>query len=678
MPLRKARPFTLRPGGVSDAVDPTNSPRGVLTQLSNLIPDPSTAGLYVPRPASKLLSLFSNYTAGQVSCFLVVGDFAYGMVASALYPGYDEPFGYDLKKGAFVPILGVTANNIPQSQPAIGDWTPPSIAIVGSRIVVCHPGFSATVGAGTYFGWFDISGLDIALTVNIYNGSLVLDGNPSIISVQPGLQIVSASNLFPRSYVTKTTQYVNDTYGTTASGTNTITNVADTTGIVIGQLVEGVGIQTGTTVTLVAGTTVTISQNAVASTTLGAVTFSGATINIADLATGSANGSTVDVFGGDPGAPQWGAGQMDRNPFVALPTCVGEFNGRAYFGVGSDIIFSDSLLPCRRSDSLATQVLSVADGETVTALAPLMLNSILTGGIVQALLVFEGAGGIRQITGDPTTQNLTMNAMPVATGTNAPNTITTCELGTAFMSPEGLRIVKFDGTVTPPVGDNGVGVVMPFINALYPSRAVAASGHGILRISVQRNDKPGNPYEEWWYDLSRRIWTGPHTFPAAFIQRWRDTFVMVPVTMSAIWQSDPTPATNSSYVENGAVLTWSYGFLLPDAGDNEMQALVDSTLGLQLPWLGATVNLQAIDMSGEGLSFAAAPAPASEDFWGVMNWEEGRWSGTGEPYQQYSIDWDQPLVFKQLRVNATGQSAAGVRIGNFSGKMQQLGYKLAA
>src|SRR4029077_20210968 len=93
--------------------------------------------------------------AGILSCALVIGDRVYGLVPSDLHAGSDEPFVYDLAAGAFIAVSGITADNVPQSPPTSGDWVPPIMAQVASRILVTHPGFP---GGEVKFGWFDVSG----------------------------------------------------------------------------------------------------------------------------------------------------------------------------------------------------------------------------------------------------------------------------------------------------------------------------------------------------------------------------------------------------------------------------------------------------------------------------------------------------------------------------------------
>ncbi len=107
------------PKGLTDASDGTNSFPGAQQDLTNLIPDPSTAGIYVPRPAAQIVTDFTGTNdptgPGIVQALLTVGDFEYGMIASTLNAGKDEPFCYDLANNVFLPISGITSANTPTS-----------------------------------------------------------------------------------------------------------------------------------------------------------------------------------------------------------------------------------------------------------------------------------------------------------------------------------------------------------------------------------------------------------------------------------------------------------------------------------------------------------------------------------------------------------------------------------
>src|SRR4029077_5438392 len=165
-----------------------------MARLSNLIVDPRTDTSWVPRPAAILKTNFPGFTTpGFVSGLLVVGDMVYGMIASGRNAGHDEPFAYDAHTEAFHTVTGVTAANTPVSPPSTGDWTPPILAQVGTKIVVTHPGFP---GGATKFGWFDVSGFtSSSLTGTTTAGSLVisaLSSNPILAGWTAGMTITGA------------------------------------------------------------------------------------------------------------------------------------------------------------------------------------------------------------------------------------------------------------------------------------------------------------------------------------------------------------------------------------------------------------------------------------------------------------------------------------------------------
>jgi hypothetical protein len=70
-------------------------------------------------------------------------------------PGREEPFAYDVLTNTFDTISGITAFNTPLNAPNTGDWNPANMALIGSKIIVSHPGFDASM-AHLYFGVIDI------------------------------------------------------------------------------------------------------------------------------------------------------------------------------------------------------------------------------------------------------------------------------------------------------------------------------------------------------------------------------------------------------------------------------------------------------------------------------------------------------------------------------------------
>ncbi len=867
MPIQNSIPLKWSPKGLTDAGDGTNSFPGAMDQLANLIPDPSTAGVYVCRPAAIRRTNFTGAHAptgpGILSAILTVGDLEYGMVASTLNAGKDEPYCYDLANNAFLPVAGITNANTPTSPPSTGDWVPPIMAQISPRVIVCHPGFP---GGLVKFGWFDVSGFSEVTLGNTHTSTKV-DCSPSILGVQPGMtisgagipagtsivataefalatsglltgavlthlgdvtgvavgqvasglgipvvtvvtaitqtpfvtngnthssiqidgfdpalgipsfgdaisgagipanarvvavaaptapavgdlngtttihtgvtsfalvagQFVTGFGIVPGSKIVTPTPFSLTTTGDLTAGSPVISGMATTIGIFPGQQILGFGIDgaegsvvvsvdgpgqitmdrvavataagaaitfNGYTVVLdnaatvtaslvlvvFAQLTVTMDQDASAtasgvpitftasSITLQnasllpgpqniQVTFTGTTITLSQAAVASANSVSLTIAGGTRAAPLWGAGDCDRNPLLSTPLGVAQMNGRAWFADGLDgIPFSDSGLPCRRSNQPNVQALTTNDGLSVTAIGALVLGQPITGGVVQALVAFEGEAKMQQITGDPETGNLAMSALQVATGTLAPLSIVPCggQLGTAFISPQGLRFVRLDGSVTDPVGADGQGITDPFQFAVAPSQICGAANAAVLRYTVQNGRFSPAPYQDYWFDLSRKTWSGPHTFPARLVQPWRSSFIVAPIGVPAsLWQSDAYQNPASIFVENGQQMSWvSKTVLLPDNAQMAMNAMVEANLTLA-GVTGDIFGVTTFDENGNALGTVILIV------------------GANQALRERSLDWPWPIVFKQMSIGVTGSSDAGTRVGNLYMRYEILGY----
>lgn len=157
MAIRNGQPVRFTPKGVCDAYDATDAFPGACSILSNLIFDQGNPEIVVSRPGvGNAVTSFGSFTTPTfVSVHIVIGNVVYGMVSTGRNPGHDEPFAYDLQANAFITISGVTAGNTPTSPTTSGTWTPPTMAVISTKIIVTHPGFS---GAGAnFFGVIDIT-----------------------------------------------------------------------------------------------------------------------------------------------------------------------------------------------------------------------------------------------------------------------------------------------------------------------------------------------------------------------------------------------------------------------------------------------------------------------------------------------------------------------------------------
>lgn len=697
MARRNARPLTIRPKGLSDAIDGSNAFAGAMQQLANLVPSASTAQVFVPRSASVELTDFSGFsTPAGITALLVIGTRAYGMISSAAYAGRDQPFCYDIETDSFVTISGQSSAKLPTTQATTGDWQPPHMEMIANRIIVTHPGFSG--GSGPFFGWIDLTGFSLStLKGNTTIGSPVIrsingDGTstPILDGVQPG-QVISMTGFAAGTTVVSVTDGTADiaTTGDTHSNT-TIDNVpaSAVTASEVGMYISGAGIPAGAYITAKpTGTSWTISTATTATASGIAITvIGGGTITVSNNASAANNLQAITITGGTFAAPVWGAGNTNVNALTEVPKWVSQFNGRAWYAVGNGVTFSDPLLPL--NVNAASQVLTLGDDTDVTCSAGLPLNNISVGGIIQSLIAFKGDAIMYQITGDAATNNLAVNALNVSVGTEAPNTVCSTPLGLAFVAPDGLRIIDFSARVSDPLGANGAGVSVPFINALTPSRMCAAFNQNVLRISCQNGQAPSQPVQEFWLHLNEalRIWSGPHTFPAQVIQPYQAPagasgghgFIAAGYGIDAkLWGSGVNPVSSDIYIENGVQLSGTYETTLaPDTDLMSENRMGQSAIAMALPG-GQSVSISCVNEIGTVLNqVTIAAVGAAPSTWGSFVWGAAPWGQATGYFRQYDIPWTGPIVFKQMSIRVVVQSQAGFAVGNLYLKYQPLGYLL--
>ncbi len=534
MSLRNTTPLSHSPFGCSDTLDGTNTPPGAMAMLQNLIPDPSTRNVFYCRPAAELETDFSGFTTpGFISALKVVGTIAYGMVASARFPGHDEPFVYDLAAHAFITVSGVTNLNTPASPAVAGAWAPPQMEQIGVYMIVTHPGFPG--GAGNYFGWLDLT---------------------------------------------------------------------------------------------------------------------------------------------TPASPAWNAGNTAVHALTAAPNGVAQFNSRAYYtvpGTAPAIVLSDPLAPLTVTN--ASQVLTLGNNIPPTAIAGLPLKTQL-GGIVQSLIVFQSAVNMYQITGDPVTNDLALNTLNIATGTEAPNTICSTPYGLAFVSPQGLRLCDFNATVGDPIGTAGTGKTVPFIYSEVPSRMCAAYNNDVMRITTQNGNDIGAPWQEWWYHSARKCWTGPHTSACDLIKPFENSFLCeLRGVTHKLFTSDSVQSSLSTFTENGTGLSWSWQTsLLPDTGSMYNNAMIETLIRMQYALNVGVIAVTARNENNTIIDSVTINIVGSPSIWGVVIWGQFNWGGSQFKFSPRQIPWEIPIVFECLSIQANAISALDFRIGNLWMKYEGLGY----
>jgi hypothetical protein len=356
---------------------------------------------------------------------------------------------------------------------------------------------------------------------------------------------------------------------------------------------------------------------------------------------------------------------------------VANFNGRCFFlvnppGAQPGAYMSDQLNPTTITN--ASQILTFGDNVSLTAAAGLPLENQL-GGIIQSLIIFKGVTNLYQVTGDFSLTNLAVNALNVATGTFAPNTIKTTSKGIAFIAPDGMRFIDFNARVSEPVGNNGEGITVPLINALVPSRMCASYNSGTYRVQVQNGDAIGTPQQQWWYDASQGIWSGPHTQAASLMEPYSGTFIVTLQGVNAtLFQSDPVQSASSTFVENGVALSWQWATpMLPDTDEMGEIAMIETTLHLALV-AGSTVTLSAVDQNDSPIDIVQIVPAGSATLWGAFQWGQALWQGLANGLFPRQLQWHFPLVFRRMGIIASGSSQSGFKVGRLHLRYQVLGY----
>lgn len=384
----------------------------------------------------------------------------------------------------------------------------------------------------------------------------------------------------------------------------------------------------------------------------------------------------IDVS--DPALPAWDGGNTATNALPMPPSAVKNFAGRAWYIVNDDAApatyFSDILDPLTVTNG--DQILTYDDNIPLRALGALPLNNQL-GGIIQALIVFKEANSY-QVKGDysSTTNPLSLNAMNAAVGTLCPNAICSTPRGLAFIAVDGVRVIDFKGTVSDPIGMAGMGVTVPFISIVTPSRAAAACNANTYRVSLTYAIATGDVSKEFWYDIGRAQWCGPHTFPASTIQPYSNTFIITPVGIEgSLWRSDSVQNSGSVFIENLVQLTFGYSTaVLPDNQAMNENNILESTINIAGSVDSTNYTLQAINSDDAVLATTTLSVQSTVSRWGSFTWGVDTWSVSVTGLTPIPVNWPIPVVFRKVRYYLSGFSYSGFKIGDTFIRYEQLGY----
>jgi hypothetical protein len=235
--------------------------------------------------------------------------------------------------------------------------------------------------------------------------------------------------------------------------------------------------------------------------------------------------------------------------------------------------------------------------------------------------------------------------------------------------------------VSDPIGWDGQGKTVSFIFQRNPTRAVAAATGTIYRVTVQDTTLLNTPTVEYWLDVVRGMWSGPHRFannsaPQA-IDSFNNTFITSIAGVPAkLWQSDPYATPSSTFVENGTQLTWSYlTSFLPDTDHMAELNMLETTITMGVDQ-NTSYPVNWLDQNGGILGSATIfiPAVVSVPAWGGVTWGAFTWGPARTSLFPRPVNWPRPVVFRRGQFAISGNSSANVKMGTVHCRYEELGY----
>ncbi|PRX32259.1 hypothetical protein B0G75_104280 [Paraburkholderia sp. BL18I3N2] len=390
--------------------------------------------------------------------------------------------------------------------------------------------------------------------------------------------------------------------------------------------------------------------------------------------TGSNFFGVIDIT--NPAAPAWSSANLATNALTGVPTSVANFNNRAWFAVGNTLQFSDVLVPTTRTN--ASQSVTVGDTTPIIAQSGLPIQTT-SAGVIGALVVFKQSQ-IWQITGDPATSNLSENYITLTTGCIAPRSIVQGPFGVFFAGQDAPYILNFLGTLVPlssrPGTDFPADLQVPFQNTTEASRISASFSGNIYRVCVPTLVRGQAQTNDYWYDIRRKRWTGPHSFPYDCAAQYGNQFVISGAASgAALFVSSTIPNSNSTFNDAGTNLTSHLrSSTFPKTNHMAEVQVVESTIELSSSGLSTTYNITAYDDQNNTLGSTFVQTPPVGSLWGSFLWGAASWASSFSIPHVYSIPWTSALVFQKMAIDVAVTSAEGVQIGTFYARYADTGY----
>lgn len=394
------------------------------------------------------------------------------------------------------------------------------------------------------------------------------------------------------------------------------------------------------------------------------------------------NGVGANFFGvidiTNPAAPAWSDTNTTTNLLPSVPTSVANYNNRAYYSCGNQEFYSDPLAPTVMSN--AGQSLTLGDTTPITAQVGLPIQTT-SAGVIAALIVFK-AGSIWQITGDAAVAGtLSENFLILTLGCSAPRTIVQTPVGIIFIASDGPYYISAYGQVLPLTHNVQSAVPdlqIPFINVSNPSRASASYASSIYRVCLQTISQGSPVVSDFWFDVTDRRWSGPHTFSYDCSDQFGNQFIISYIGKGAIlYTSQPFNTLSSVYADDGVSYTLNLRTcLLPKTQNINMKAVIESTIELASLAPSTTYSISALDENFNQIDQVGVTIVSGEALYDSgVTYDSGVLYSTGTTSPAtYTIPWTQPIVFKKISLDVLITSGDQTSLGTAFFKYRDLGY----
>jgi hypothetical protein len=369
------------------------------------------------------------------------------------------------------------------------------------------------------------------------------------------------------------------------------------------------------------------------------------------------------------------------SPLPGVPQTVANFNNRAYFVIGNTVAYSDSLSPLTRAST--AQSVTVGDTSPISALSGLPVTTS-TAGVIPALIVFK-TGQVWQLTGDSAiaTNPLSLTYLSLSQGTSAPRSVSQTTRGTFFSGTDGPMIIDALGNVKAltfyesQISD----VRVPFLNVTQPTRVEGTYCGNIYRVCVPTVVNGNQVSNDYWFDVNRGRWTGPHTFAYDCASSLGSTFVLSSVNAPGmLFYSTPNPTPTSVYNDNGAALMVTLqSSAFPMSGDLQEYAVMETVVELASAGVQVQYTMAFSDTFNNTLATAIVSTRQQGLVWGggaLWGQAGAQWQSAIKIPNDFTCPWGTPVVSDKFVFRATALSSSALLIGVLQCRAQPTGYTL--